>query len=71
MAYAGYALHSPPLSVSSHAERWLSPIVGLVTCAMTGGTDVFVLPAVPILQALRLDKDELVQALGLSHSSVT
>ena len=33
---------------------------------VTAATGVFVLPAVPYLQGLGFDKDELVQALGLS-----
>lgn len=71
MVYAGYALLSPALSVPPPIERWLSPIIGLVTGAITGATGVFVMPAVPFLQALRLDRDELVQALGLSFTVST
>lgn len=69
--YASYALISPVLSVSARLARWLSPVVGLVTGTITGATGVFVMPAVPYLQALRLDKDELVQALGLSFTVST
>jgi uncharacterized membrane protein YfcA len=71
MLYAGYALLSPTLSVSPPLERRLSPLIGLITGAITGVTGVFVMPAVPFLQALRLDRDELVQALGLSFSVST
>ncbi|MFX8708325.1 sulfite exporter TauE/SafE family protein, partial [Acinetobacter baumannii] len=34
-------------------------------------TGVFVIPAVPYLQALGLDRDDLVQALGLSFTVST
>lgn len=71
MGYAGYALISPALSIPARAEPWLSPLVGLVTGIITGATGVFVMPAVPYLQALRLDKDELVQTLGLSFTVST
>lgn len=71
MVYAGYALLSPALSVSPRSERCLSPVIGLVTGAVTGATGVFVMPAVPFLQALQLDRDELVQALGLSFTVST
>lgn len=71
MIYAAYALLSPALSVPPRLERWLSPIIGLVTGAITGATGVFVMPAVPFLQALRLDRDELVQALGISFTVST
>jgi uncharacterized membrane protein YfcA len=47
-------------------ERWLSPIVGLATGFLTGATGIFVIPAIPYLQALNLGKEELVQALALS-----
>jgi hypothetical protein len=69
--YAAYALVSPALSVPSRVQPWLSPIVGLLTGAITGATGVFVMPAVPYLQALQLDRDELVQALGLSFTVST
>jgi uncharacterized membrane protein YfcA len=38
---------------------------------ITAATGVFVIPAVPYLQAIGLDKDELVQALGLSFTVST
>ncbi|WP_311221175.1 MULTISPECIES: sulfite exporter TauE/SafE family protein [unclassified Acidovorax] len=71
MGYAAYALMARPLSVPRCAESWLSPAVGLTTGAITGATGVFVMPAVPYLQALRLERDELVQALGLSFTVST
>jgi uncharacterized membrane protein YfcA len=49
----------------------LGPIVGAATGIVTALTGVFVLPAVPYLQALRLDPEELVQALGLSFTVST
>jgi uncharacterized membrane protein YfcA len=52
-------------------ERWLSPVVGLTTGTVTGGTGVFVIPAVPYLQALGLNRDDLIQALGLSFTIST
>ncbi|MCD0504361.1 sulfite exporter TauE/SafE family protein [Bordetella petrii] len=71
VVYAVYALCAPALSVPPRLEPWLSPAVGVVTGAITGATGVFVMPAVPYLQSLRLDKDELVQALGLSFTVST
>ena len=71
LVYASYALVSPALSIPARVEPWLSPIVGLITGAVTGATGVFVMPAVPYLQALGLNKDELVQALGLSFTVST
>lgn len=69
--YAAYTLLARQLRVPAGLEPWLSPAIGLVTGAVTGGTGVFVIPAVPYLQALGLEKDDLVQALGLSFTIST
>jgi uncharacterized membrane protein YfcA len=69
--YGSYALMAPTVSVPSRFENWLSPVVGLFTGAITGATGVFVMPAVPYLQSLRLSRDDLVQALGLSFTVST
>lgn len=69
--YALYALLTPQMSVPRRHEPWLSPLVGVLTGILTGATGVLVIPAVPYLQALNLDRDELVQALGLSFTTAT
>lgn len=69
--YAAYALLARPLRVPRRAEAVAGPLVGLVTGLVTGGTGVFVIPAVPYLQSLGLERDELVQALGLSFTVST
>src|ERR1700753_112786 len=48
--YAVHSLWAKPLSVPARLERLLSPVIGLTTGAITGGTAVFVIPAVPIFQ---------------------
>ena len=40
--------------------------MGVTTGFLVGATGVFVIPAVPYIQALGLEKEELVQALALS-----
>jgi uncharacterized membrane protein YfcA len=64
--YALVGLKAAKLRVPAKAESWLGPIIGITTGIATAATGVFVLPAVPYLQALGLDKDELIQALGIS-----
>lgn len=64
--YALVGLKAAKLRVPAGFEGWLGLLVGVATGVATAATGVFVLPAVPYLQALGLDKDELVQALGLS-----
>ena len=71
IAYAAYALCSPTHSVPEWLESWFSPVIGIVTGVVTGATGVFVIPAVPYVQSLGLQKDELVQALGLSFTVST
>ena len=71
IAYALSGLAQLRLVVPSGAEGILGPLVGLATGAITASTGVFVLPAVPYLQAIGLQKDGLVQALGLSFTVST
>lgn len=71
VVYAAYTLLAKPLHVSSRWEPWLSPVTGLVTGLVTGATGVFVIPAVPYIQSLDLERDDLVQALGLSFTVST
>lgn len=69
--YAAYTLFAKPLRVPPRWEWWLSPAIGLLTGVVTGATGVFVIPAVPYLQSLDLERDDLVQALGLSFTVST
>jgi uncharacterized protein len=69
--YALHGLFAKPLSVPVRLERPLSPVIGLTTGLINGGTGIFTLPAVPYLQALGLSKDDLIQALGLSFTVST
>ncbi len=71
LVYALSGLLLPTFSVKPATERWLAPVCGLVTGLITSATGVFVIPAVPYLQALGLNRDQLVQALGLSFSVST
>lgn len=71
IAYALYGLRARRFAVPPRKERWLSPLIGVATGVIAAVTGVFVIPAVPYLQALDLDKDELVQALGLSFTVST
>jgi uncharacterized membrane protein YfcA len=68
-AVSGLASWTPSLRASS--ARWLGPLAGALTGVITAATGVFVIPAVPYLAALRLERDALVQALGLSFTVST
>lgn len=71
LMYALAGLASFVLHVPAGAERAAGPLVGLVTGVVTAATGVFVIPAVPYLQGLRLERDALVQALGLCFTVST
>jgi len=71
LVYALVGLAGIRLSVGACRESWLGPVVGATTGLVTGATGVFVIPAVPYLQAIGLEKDELIQALGLSFTVST
>jgi uncharacterized membrane protein YfcA len=70
-AYGVFGLLSARFVIRRHRERWLSPLVGLATGVLTGATGVFVIPAVPYFNSLGLDKEELIQTLGLSFTVST
>jgi len=71
VAYAVVGLLAVRFTVRRSFEPWLSPIVGLLTGLLTGATGVFVVPAVPYLASLRLEKEELIQAFGFSFTMST
>lgn len=71
LVYALYGLCGRGFSVPPAWERWLGPVCGLMTGLVTAVTGVFVIPAVPYLQGLGLNRDEMVQALGLSFTVST
>ncbi|MEB0078199.1 sulfite exporter TauE/SafE family protein [Pseudomonas sp. CCI3.2] len=69
--YALIGLFLPPLRIAPRFELWLGPLCGLITGFVASATGLFVIPAVPYLQALGLDRNPLVQALGLSFTVST
>jgi uncharacterized membrane protein YfcA len=66
VAYALIGLIGVHFRVSRRAEPLLGPLIGLTTGLVNGATGIFVIPGVPYVQALNLDKDELVQAMAIS-----
>lgn len=69
--YAVVGLFWPRFTLPGRAEPLLGPLAGAATGIVTAATGVFVIPAVPYLQAIGLAKEELVQALGLSFTVST
>jgi hypothetical protein len=71
IVYAASGLTGLSFKISSKWEPFAGPAAGMVTGVITAATGVFVIPAVPYLQAIGLGKEELVQALGLSFTVST
>jgi uncharacterized membrane protein YfcA len=71
VAYALWGLTGRQLHVPAAHERWLGPLVGAATGLVTAVTGVFVVPAVPYLQALGFQRDALIQAMGISFTTST
>jgi hypothetical protein len=63
--YAVVGMLAARLQVSASAERWASPLIGLVTGVVNGATGVSVMPLVPYLNSVGLPREALIQAMGL------
>ncbi len=64
LLYAAVGLHATHWRISSHHERWISPFAGCVTGVVNGATGVSVIPLVPYLNSIGMQRDDLVQAMG-------
>ena len=71
IVYGAWALSGARLAVARDVERPLGLAMGALTGAITAATGVFTVPAVPFLQALNLERDDLIQAMGLSFTVST
>ena len=65
------ALSKFNFTVAPRNEKWLGGIVGLVTGMISAATGVQVIPSVPFLQAIGMEKEELIQALGVFFTVAT
>jgi uncharacterized membrane protein YfcA len=71
LAYGAWGLWRPQLPALHGHRRAIGALAGVATGCVTAATGVFVLPLVPYLQMLRLERAALVQALGLSFTVAT
>lgn len=65
LAYSVLSLARPAIAMPRAWERWAGPVLGSANGVLTGMTGSFVVPGVLYLQALRLPRDMLVQAMGV------
>jgi uncharacterized protein len=54
------------IRVPPRAEPWLGPPLGVATGVVASATGVVMFPIIPYIQALGLERDDLVQAQGIS-----
>ncbi len=71
VAYGLWGLARAALPDPGRLARPLGGVAGALSGLLTAATGVFVMPMVPYLQSLRLEKDALIQALGLSFLVAT
>jgi uncharacterized protein len=69
--YAITGLSKFSFSVARRDEKWIGGIVGLVTGIVSAATGIQVIPSMPFMQAIGMEKDELVQALGVFFTVAT
>lgn len=63
--YAVLALAAWRPAVPRAAERWANPLVGLASGAVAAVTGVAAVPFLPYMQSLDIERDDLIQALGI------
>jgi len=71
MVYAFLGLRRFSFKLAHRDEKWIGGIVGLVTGVISAATGVQVIPSMPFMQAIGMEKDELVQALGVFFTVAT
>ena len=69
--YALIGLSKFSFSVARTHEKWIGGIVGVLTGLVSATTGVQVIPSMPFMQAIGMEKDELVQALGVFFTVAT
>ncbi len=71
MIYAVTGLTKFSFHVAPRNEKWVGGIAGLITGVISASSGVQVIPSVPFMQAIGMEKDELVQALGVFFTVAT
>jgi uncharacterized protein len=69
--YATISLRKFTFSVAPSNEKWIGGIVGVITGVISAATGVQVVPSMPFMQSIGMEKDELVQALGVYFTVAT
>jgi len=68
IVYGLFALRTPNLTLPPHLEKPLGPVTGLLTGIVNGLTGSQLMPVLPYLMALHLDRERFVQAINCSFT---
>lgn len=71
VAYGAWGLAKPALPDLRRYPVIAGGTSGVLTGMLAAATGVFVMPLVPYLQSIRLEKEEMIQALGLTFMIAT
>ena len=71
IAYAAISLTGFQVPTPGHREIWVSPLIGSIAGVTYGCTGSFVMPGTVYVQALGMQRDMLIQALGITYTIVT
>jgi len=68
LLWCGFSFAKPDLRVPARRERFLGPLSGFLTGTVNGLTGSQVMPSMPYLMALHLDRNVFVQAINCSFT---
>ncbi|SEH57479.1 sulfite exporter TauE/SafE family protein [Tardiphaga sp. OK245] len=69
--YAVVTLVKFQFKTAPQNEKWVGGIAGVLTGVVSAATGVQVIPSMPFMQSIGMEKNELVQALGLYFTVAT
>ncbi|MEM6587368.1 MAG: sulfite exporter TauE/SafE family protein [Pseudomonadota bacterium] len=68
LMWCAFSVTTPNLSLPPHLERPLAPVSGILTGFVNGLTGSQVMPAVPFLMMLKMERDLFIQAINCSFT---
>ena len=69
IVYGVFALRTPDMSLPAQLEKPLAPVAGLTTGVINGLTGSQLMPVLPYLMSLKLDRERFVQAINCSFTA--
>ena len=69
IVYGVFALRTPDIRLPPHMETPLAPLAGLTTGLINGMTGSQLMPVLPYLMSLKLDRERFVQAINCSFTA--